>query len=170
MSYGIIESYGGAIGYRGNEWGGATFFFELPVTEPAARPITPARRHSRDPMTDRLYYTDPYLRAFDATVDRVEERDGRVVVTLDRTAFYPTSGGQPFDTGLLGGSRVLDVVDEDDGTIAHVVEHDRNAANQRQAKRSTARSTGRGASITCSSTPASTCCRRRSIGCSASAR
>ena len=43
VSYGIIESYGGAIGYRNNEWGGATFFFELPVTEPAARPITPAR-------------------------------------------------------------------------------------------------------------------------------
>jgi C4-dicarboxylate-specific signal transduction histidine kinase len=38
VSYGIIESYGGAIGYRGNEWGGATFFFELPVSEPAARP------------------------------------------------------------------------------------------------------------------------------------
>src|SRR5829696_9782484 len=73
-------------------------------------------------MTDRLYYTDPYLRAFDATIDRVEERDGRVFVRLDRTAFYPTSGGQPFDTGLLGGSRVLDVVDEDDGSIVHVVE------------------------------------------------
>ena len=43
VSYGIIESYGGAIGYRNNEWGGATFFFELPVTEPAARPLTPAR-------------------------------------------------------------------------------------------------------------------------------
>jgi len=38
VSYGIIESYGGAIGYSGNQWGGATFFFELPVTEPGARP------------------------------------------------------------------------------------------------------------------------------------
>jgi two-component system NtrC family sensor kinase len=38
VSYGIIESYGGTIGHRANEWGGATFFFELPVTEPAARP------------------------------------------------------------------------------------------------------------------------------------
>ena len=34
VSYGIIESYGGVIGYRGNEWGGATFFFELPAVEP----------------------------------------------------------------------------------------------------------------------------------------
>jgi len=37
VSYGIIESYGGVIGYHGNAWGGATFFFELPVTEPALR-------------------------------------------------------------------------------------------------------------------------------------
>jgi alanyl-tRNA synthetase len=73
-------------------------------------------------MTDRLYYTDPYLRAFDATVARAERRDGRLVVTLDRTAFYPTSGGQPFDTGRLGPLRVVDVIDDEDGSIAHVVE------------------------------------------------
>jgi alanyl-tRNA synthetase len=73
-------------------------------------------------MTDRLYYADPYLRDFDATVQRVDTRDGRTLITLDRTAFYPTSGGQPFDTGTLGPFRVVDVVDEDDGTIAHVVE------------------------------------------------
>ena len=73
-------------------------------------------------MTDRLYYTDPYLREFEATVGRVETRGGRTLVTLDRTAFYPTSGGQPFDTGALGPYRVVDVVDEDDGTISHVVE------------------------------------------------
>jgi len=41
VSYGIIESYGGIIGHHGNEWGGATFFFELPVTESSSRP-TPA--------------------------------------------------------------------------------------------------------------------------------
>src|SRR5450756_2441025 len=73
-------------------------------------------------MTDRLYYRDPYLRTFDATVQGVERRDDRLVVTLDRTAFYPTSGGQPFDTGLLGTLRVVDVVDEEDGSISHVVE------------------------------------------------
>jgi C4-dicarboxylate-specific signal transduction histidine kinase len=38
VSYGIIDSYGGTIGHVGNEWGGATFFFELPVSEPAVRP------------------------------------------------------------------------------------------------------------------------------------
>ena len=48
-------------------------------------------------MTDRLYYHDPYLKEFDAVVQRTERRDERLVVTLDRSAFYPTSGGQPFD-------------------------------------------------------------------------
>jgi two-component system NtrC family sensor kinase len=46
VSYGIIESYGGVIGYCDNEWGGATFFFELPVSEPAARPSS-----SKSPLT-----------------------------------------------------------------------------------------------------------------------
>jgi alanyl-tRNA synthetase len=73
-------------------------------------------------MTDRLYYHDPYLREFDATIARVDARGDRLVVTLDRTAFYPTSGGQPFDTGRLGPLQVIDVVDEDDGSISHVVE------------------------------------------------
>jgi alanyl-tRNA synthetase len=73
-------------------------------------------------MTDRLYYNDPYLQAFDAVVRRAVDRGGRMAVTLDRTAFYPTSGGQPFDTGTLGPFRVVDVIDEDDGTITHVVE------------------------------------------------
>ena len=83
-------------------------------------------------MTDRLYYADPYLREFDATIERIDSRDGRTVVTLDRTAFYPTSGGQPFDTGTLGPFRVVDVVDEDDGTVAHVVERTENPEPQNQ--------------------------------------
>ena len=53
--------------------------------------------------THRLYYTDSLLTAFDATVTRAGELDGRAAVWLDETAFYPTSGGQPFlDTGSLG--------------------------------------------------------------------
>ena len=70
------------------------------------------------PVTDRLYYTDAYLVAFDAAV--VARADGGRRVYLDRTAFYPTSGGQPFDTGLLGGVEVVDVVDEGDH-IAHLL-------------------------------------------------
>ncbi len=73
-------------------------------------------------MTDRLYYTDPYLRSFDATIARVDRRDDRLVLTLDRTAFYPSSGGQPFDIGRLGPFRIVDVIDEEDGTISHVAE------------------------------------------------
>lgn len=74
-------------------------------------------------MTERLYYTDPYCQAFDAIVQRADPRDGRLHVVLDRTAFYPTSGGQPFDVGQLGGARVVDVVDDEErGEIVHVVE------------------------------------------------
>src|SRR3981081_4661121 len=73
-------------------------------------------------MTARLYYTDPNLREFDATVAAVDRRDGRTLVTLDHSAFYPTSGGQPFDLGTLGSLPVVDVIDEEDGSIAHVVD------------------------------------------------
>jgi alanyl-tRNA synthetase len=69
-------------------------------------------------MTNRLYYTDTYLRTFDATI--VERAgDGRRLY-LDRSAFYPTSGGQPHDLGTLGGVDVIDVVDEDE-RVAHVL-------------------------------------------------
>ena len=71
-------------------------------------------------MTERIYYTEPSRRAFEATVTRTGERDGRPLVTLDRTAFYPTSGGQPFDTGRLGSVEVVETIDEDDD-IVHVV-------------------------------------------------
>lgn len=71
-------------------------------------------------MTNRLYYTEPYRTEFDATVVAVGVIDGRTHVTLDQTAFYPTSGGQPFDTGTLGGAAISEVIDREDGTIAHV--------------------------------------------------
>jgi alanyl-tRNA synthetase len=67
-------------------------------------------------MTARLYYTDSYLRDFDASI--VERADDGRRIYLDRTAFYPTSGGQPFDTGTLGGIAVTDVVDEGE-RVAH---------------------------------------------------
>ena len=77
-------------------------------------------------MTERLYYTDPYCTDFDATVVAIETappgRPDAIGVVLDRTAFYPTSGGQPFDVGTLGAARVLDVIDRDDGRIVHVVD------------------------------------------------
>jgi alanyl-tRNA synthetase len=83
-------------------------------------------------MTERLYYADPYRREFDATIRRVDRTDGRTLVVLDRTAFYPTSGGQPFDTGTLGALRVVDVFDADDGTVLHVLGDDAAAASAPQ--------------------------------------
>ena len=71
-------------------------------------------------MTERIYYTEPSCRTFEATVTRTGERDGRPLVTLDRTAFYPTSGGQPFDTGRLGSVDVVETIDVGD-EIVHVV-------------------------------------------------
>ena len=73
-------------------------------------------------MTERLYYTDSYLTEFDAVVLRMEPYEGRPAAVLDRTAFYPTSGGQPFDLGRLGNATVIDVVDGDDNTILHVID------------------------------------------------
>ncbi len=70
-------------------------------------------------MTERLYYQDCYLREFRARVSEISGDARRVY--LDRTAFYPTSGGQPFDLGTLGGVAVSEVVDEED-RIAHVLE------------------------------------------------
>ncbi len=67
-------------------------------------------------MTDRLYYTDARLDRFTAVVREITD-DGRRIV-LDRTAFYPTSGGQPHDVGTLSGSAVVDVID-DDARIVH---------------------------------------------------
>ncbi len=68
--------------------------------------------------TEKLYYADPYLKEMDATVLSCREVKGGYAVTLDRTVFYPTGGGQPFDTGILGGAKVLDVVDLE-GTVVH---------------------------------------------------
>ncbi len=68
-------------------------------------------------MTERLYYHDSYLTRFRARV--VDASPDRTRIYLDRTAFYPTSGGQPFDTGTLGGAAVIDVIDDGE-RIAHV--------------------------------------------------
>ena len=73
-------------------------------------------------LTERLYYDDPYLREFDATIVERTTHDGKTAIALDRTAFYPTSGGQPFDVGTLGGARVVDVVDTEDGRLLHVID------------------------------------------------
>jgi len=78
---------------------------------------------------NRLYYDNPSLLEFEATISAIQERNGIVRVLLDRSAFYPTSGGQNFDTGFLSVMengdrvRVTDVQeDEQRGNVLHVVE------------------------------------------------
>ena len=69
-------------------------------------------------MTERLYYTDAYLASFSAAVS--ELADGGRRVYLDRSAFYPTSGGQPHDLGTIDGIPVLEVVDDGE-RVAHLL-------------------------------------------------
>jgi len=71
-------------------------------------------------MTERLYYTEPARRSFDAVVTAVVEHEGAPAVVLDRTAFYPTSGGQPYDIGRLGTADVVNTIDDGD-QVLHVV-------------------------------------------------
>jgi alanyl-tRNA synthetase len=79
---------------------------------------------------DRLYYDNPSLLEFDATITSVANReDGNALVALDRSAFYPTSGGQNFDTGILfavsNGARVRVIDVQEDpptGDVLHLVE------------------------------------------------
>jgi len=73
--------------------------------------------------TERLYYHDSRLLEFDARVINLSETDkGQIAATLDRTAFYPTGGGQPTDIGLLGEARVVDCIDAEDAGILHVIQ------------------------------------------------
>src|SRR5258708_9836420 len=62
--------------------------------------------------TERLYYADSHLTIFDATVIDVTDRvSGWSGVTLDRSAFYPTGGGQPSDVGFLNSAKVVECID-----------------------------------------------------------
>jgi alanyl-tRNA synthetase len=96
------------------------------------------------PVSERLYYSDPFLKTFTAAVTDVREvtrQEGESVwqVALDRSAFYPVSGGQPFDTGTLRatsrGGAALDIpvesVEEDEaGEVWHFVRKPLSAGTQ----------------------------------------
>ena len=72
-------------------------------------------------MTNRLYYDNAYLTEFDAQVLECRPAGDAFEVLLDQSAFYPTSGGQPFDTGTLGEARVLDV-NVVEGEVIHSID------------------------------------------------
>ena len=71
--------------------------------------------------TEKLYYADPFLKTFTATVLDCQPGKNGFVVTLDRTAFYPEGGGQPADQGTLDGAAVTDV-HEKNGVVLHNVD------------------------------------------------
>src|SRR5688500_16084992 len=74
-------------------------------------------------MTLRRYYSDSYAWHFEANVVDVTANGERHDVALDESFFYPTSGGQPHDTGTLGGANVLDVgVRASDGAVVHTLD------------------------------------------------
>jgi alanyl-tRNA synthetase len=84
-------------------------------------------------VTHRLYHDDAYTRQFDATVVAHTVWKDRAAVVLDRTAFYPEAGGQLGDHGALGGARVVDTQETEDGTIVHLVDGELPAAGARVA-------------------------------------
>jgi alanyl-tRNA synthetase len=71
--------------------------------------------------TEKLYFTDSSLLDFTADIIEVDQAGDSYRVVLDRTAFYPTGGGQPNDTGKLDQLDVTDVFEDDSGTVFHVV-------------------------------------------------
>jgi len=70
-------------------------------------------------VTERLYYKDPALLAFTARIIATGRDKRGCFTVLDRSAFYPTSGGQSNDTGLLNGRTVIDVTESEDGRVLH---------------------------------------------------
>ncbi len=74
-------------------------------------------------MTERLYYDDPFLWEFEGRAIRTKKEKEQYWTALDRSAFYPTSGGQPYDTGLISWdgaeTRVLDVEVDREGVVWH---------------------------------------------------
>lgn len=76
--------------------------------------------------TERLYNENPYLKEFDAEVIEVLPYENKYAAVLNRTAFYPEGGGQPYDMGYLDDARVLKVI-ENNGEILHIVDRQPHA-------------------------------------------
>src|SRR3954453_19856441 len=111
------------VGVGAAEWSVQATITRLAPTMivPMARPTTAGsveggRRGRIGRVSELLYLRDAYLRSFRATV--VDEAAG--AVALDRTAFYPTGGGQPHDPGILGGAPVVDVRKDGDVVWHHL--------------------------------------------------
>jgi len=73
-------------------------------------------------MTERLYYNDSSLLEFEAKIIDCGEHGTKLFTVLDRSAFYPTSGGQLFDMGVLNGVPVIDVIESDTDEVWHITD------------------------------------------------
>ena len=94
-----------------------------------------------------LFYQDSHLCRFTALVTGCHPMPDGWAVSLDRTAFYPEGGGQPWDLGTLGEAQVL-AVTEQNGSIVHLCDRELPVGGE---------VAGPGGLTSCSSTPASTC-------------
>lgn len=99
------------------------------MPEGVLHPLAHSLNDSGALLTEHLYYADSFLHEFEARVLSAADSNGRTAVILDRTAFYPTSGGQVFDTGWLedpaSGSRlqIVEVLeDETTGAVLHIMQ------------------------------------------------
>lgn len=73
-------------------------------------------------MTDRLYYRDSALLEFEAEITATGSHEDKYYTVLDRSAFYPTSGGQLFDTGQINEIEIIDVIEDDNHDVRHISE------------------------------------------------
>ena len=85
---------------------------------------------------DKRFYEDTYLRTLDCTVVQVSHTDKATEVLTDITVFYPESGGQPGDRGMLGPFKVLDTKKDEDGNSVLILEKDRPVQEGRKYKQS----------------------------------
>jgi alanyl-tRNA synthetase len=82
-------------------------------------------------MTERLYYKNPALLEFDASIIQCHKLDDKYATVLDQSAFYPTSGGQPHDTGMINAIPVIDVTEDDAGVINHITSEPTGKSNDK---------------------------------------
>lgn len=75
-------------------------------------------------MTEKLYYRDSYTFNFRANIIDVKDFNHKNALVLDKTYFYPTSGGQEHDTGYINGIKVIDVVEDENGAVLHIIDGD----------------------------------------------